>query len=67
MKKGEMVMDKKTKFRMVCFGLAALCFAIVSYGYFHSGQNTMGILFLCVAVAEAICVTLMYVKARKKN
>jgi len=59
-------MDRNTKFRMVCFGLAALCFAVVSYGHFCNGERRLGVAFLCVAAAQLVVVALTFAKSKKK-
>lgn len=50
---GENAMRKNRRIAAVCGAIAAVCFAIVSYGHFYRGRTGLGWLFGALAAAQA--------------
>ena len=46
-------MRKNRRVAAVCSAIAAVCFAIVSYGHFYRGRPGLGWLFGALAAAQA--------------
>ena len=58
-------MNKKG-FVIVCNMLAAVCFAVVSYGDFYNGKIAQGVLFAALTVAQLVS-GIIHIRAYKNS
>lgn len=60
-------MRKNIKIIISCTIIAAICFAIVSYGHFYRGRIGLGILFAVLTLAQIVMVIINYNISKKIN
>lgn len=58
-------MKKNTKIIISCAIIAAICFAIVSYGHFYRGRIGLGILFTVLTLAQIVIAIINYNISKK--